>query len=129
MKFLRELLEADHPEQQKVAIYDLFMAHRPGAGSQVSKAVVSIEELDYAATDDDVADELSNEHRLWGLGEVLRDWRNARKALLSKGLYAEAWEEGIIGLSTKGIKSAGDEVKRLRLLELGDEDEDNDEDF
>ena len=129
MKFLRELLEADHPEEKKVAVYDLFMAHRPGAGNQVNKAVVSIAELDYAETDDDTAHELFEKHRIWGLGDVLRNWKKARQALLSKGLYADAWEEGIIGLSTNGMKSAGDEVKRLRLLELGDEDEDNDEDF
>ena len=76
-----------------------------------------------------MADDLFEKHRLWGLGEVLRNWKTARNALLSKGLYGEAWEEGIIGLSIKGMKSAGDEVKRLRLLELGDEDMDSDEDW
>ena len=100
------------------------MAHRPGAGTEVNKAVLSIAELDYAATDDDVAHELFEFHQLWGLGEVLRDWRNARKELLSKGLWADEWEEGIIALSTKGMKTAGNEARRIHAQSGVDDDED-----
>jgi len=125
MKFLQELLEADNPGQ-KVAWYDLFMAHRPGAGNEVNKAVFSFEQLDKlsAGDEDDMYDVFSGEHNLWGASEVVGRWPEIKKVLLSKGTWVEEWEEGIVALSIKGMKTAGDEARKVLARYDGDDDED-----
>lgn len=97
-----------------------------------NKAVVELEELDRIFSLPRGGEEIeeawetyfNDKRALFSVSDVYERWSEARASLQKTGEWSDTWEEGALGLSTKGMKSARRLAAEAYAQLEGDDEED-----
>lgn len=93
--------------------YDHYM------GSMRREARIAISKLDAIAdkieADADDAYDMIDEFNTCAIGEVLRNWKQVRRKLETKGIWGDRWEEGSHAISMQSMADARSTVGQIEI--------------
>lgn len=88
-------------------------------GSMRREVEIDISELDELAdkieANDDDAYDLMDDLNTYAIGEVLRNWKEVRRKLETKGIWGGEWEEGSHAVSMESLEDARSTVGQIEI--------------